>query len=238
MSAWRAAARWPFGPLPPMRIGIALGRGPTGCWGRSRAACQVPSKSAWPPRRSGMMIWSASSKRPKMWSSGSPKARAWPGHSWPAPRPKTKRPPLISSSVSAVLAMIPALRWRADRTHVPTFVREVTAATAPAIETPSQTPCGAASFGSPQELVGRPDRVEADLFGPQRHLPGCRPSGRSAGPGRTGMRGRTIPISNEPIRPSAASVPLMPAAAGRAPGEATARRRWHRGPARPTRPRT
>ena len=93
----------------------AAGRGPRGTSPRSRRG---------PSRSSGTMIWSASSKRAKMRSSGSPKARAWPGHSCPAPRPKTKRPPLISSSVSAVLAMMPGLRCSADSTHVPTLTRD------------------------------------------------------------------------------------------------------------------
>jgi hypothetical protein len=35
----------------------------------------------------------------------------------PAPSPNTNRPPLTSSSVSAVLAMIPGFRWSADRTR-------------------------------------------------------------------------------------------------------------------------
>ena len=91
------------------------------------------------------MISRASSNRAKILSSGSPNARAWPGHSCPAPSPKTNRPPLISSSVSTVLAMIPGFRCNADMTHVPTFARDVTAATAPAIETPSQAPRGGPS---------------------------------------------------------------------------------------------
>ena len=99
------------------------------------------------------MTWSASSKRAKTLSSGSPNACAWLP-AWPDPSPNTNRPPLISSSVSTALAVMPALRWRADRTHVPTLIRDVTAATAPAIATPSQNPSGGLSLGSHSSSSG------------------------------------------------------------------------------------
>jgi hypothetical protein len=52
------------------------------------------------------MISSASSKRPITWSSGSPNAWAcFPA--CPEPSPKMNRPPLISSSVSTALTVIP-----------------------------------------------------------------------------------------------------------------------------------
>ena len=129
-------------------IGIRPGRGPCGSCTRSCAAWKVPSKSARPSRSSGTMIWSASSKRPKTLSSGSPNACACLARRGPHPSPRTNRPPLISSSVSTAFAVMPALRWSADRTHVPTLIRDVTAATAPAIATPSQNPVGGLSSGS------------------------------------------------------------------------------------------
>ena len=85
------------------------------------------------------MISSASSKRPMTWSSGSPNAWACLP-ACPEPSPKTNRPPLISSSVSTALAVIAGLRCRADRIQVPTFTREVAAATAPVIATLSHQP--------------------------------------------------------------------------------------------------
>ncbi len=85
------------------------------------------------------MISTASSKRPITWSSGSPKAWACLP-ACPEPSPKTNRPPLISSSVSTALAVIAGLRCRADRIQVPTFTREVAAATAPVIATLSHQP--------------------------------------------------------------------------------------------------
>ena len=71
---------------------------------------------------------------------GQPEGVRLPGQHVPPRDPNTNRPPLISSSVSAALAMIPGFRWSADSTHVPTLIREVTAATAPAIDTPSHLP--------------------------------------------------------------------------------------------------
>ena len=109
MSACRAARRSIFGPPAPIMIGMRPGRGPTGRCARSRAAWYVPSKSARPARRRGTMISSASSKRPITWSSGSPNAWACLP-ACPEPRPKTNRPPLISSSVSTALAVIAGLR--------------------------------------------------------------------------------------------------------------------------------
>ena len=50
--------------------------------------------------------------------------------------------------------MIPGLRWSADITHVPTLTRDVTAATAPAIETPSQNPWGRRPPGSHSSSSG------------------------------------------------------------------------------------
>jgi hypothetical protein len=176
-------------------IGICPGRGPRGSCGRSRAACHVPSKSAWPSRSRGTITRRASSNRSKMWSSGSPNAWACPGHACPAPSPKMKRPPLISSSVSAVLAMIPGLRWSADITQVPTLARNVIAATAPAMETPSQAPITGGPRGA-QELVRGPERVEPDLLASTRDVADLRPA--RCHPRRPDCTiGRTIPISNE-----------------------------------------
>ena len=228
MSAWRAAWRWPFGPLPPMRSGIAFGRGPTGCCRSSRAAWNSPSKSACPVRINGTMICSASSKRAKIRSSARPKKRAWPGHSWPAPRPKMKRPPLISSSVSAVLAMMPGLRCSAERTHVPTLIREVAPATAPAIETPSQTPMCGPSFdrqsnSSGVQTVSKPMASERSAISRisvhravMRSGPNC-------------ARGNTTPISNGRIALSHRATGTASLAARRTTLVARSRR-WLVGP--------
>ena len=83
-----------------------------------------------------------------------------PGHSWPAPRPKTNgRRDLVG--VSAV-CVIPGLLAEAGQHPRADLARDVVAATAPAMDTPSQTPCGAASFTRHRMLIGRPQRVEAD----------------------------------------------------------------------------
>jgi hypothetical protein len=61
------------------------------------------------------------------------------------PKAERESPPLSSSSVSAVLAMMPGFRWSAESTHEPILAFEVTAATAPASEIPSQQPRGGPS---------------------------------------------------------------------------------------------
>ena len=146
VSACRTANRSILGPLAPIMIGMRPGRGPTGRCSRSRAAWNVPSKSARPCRSSGTMISTASSNRPNTWSSGSPKAWAW-RPACPDPRPNTNRPPLISSMVSTALAVIPGFRCRAERTHVPTLTRDVAAATAPVRAAHSQKPVALPSGG-------------------------------------------------------------------------------------------
>ena len=138
MSAWRAASPSILGPFAPTMIGIRPGRGP-------RAAARGPGPSgsplevrlAGPEERDG--ISTASANRPRTWSSGRPKA--WASRpAWPEPRPNTGLPPPTSSSVSTALAVIPGFRWSADRIHVPTFIRDVAAATAPVIATNSHQP--------------------------------------------------------------------------------------------------
>lgn len=81
-------------------------------------------------------------------------------------------------------------------THVPTFARDVTAATAPAIDTPSQTPRGGPSSirhrsSSGVQMVSKPmdsARPAISRISDQRAVvmsgPNC-------------MSGSTIPISNE-----------------------------------------
>ncbi len=81
----------------------------------------------------------ASSKRLARWSKGNPK-RSYSGRCHPAPRPSRKRPPLISSMDSAILAMMPGVRNPTQATSAPIWMRLVAAAMPAIIVQHSQTP--------------------------------------------------------------------------------------------------
>ena len=115
------------------------------------------------------MIVNASSKRLIRWSNGKPKAANSVSFQ-PAPRPSTRRPPLISSTVAAIFASI-AGAWKAvAATSGPSVIREVAAARPASTVQASQGPRAAVVAGLPvQQVVAVPDRVEAELLGPERH---------------------------------------------------------------------
>ena len=71
----------------------------------------------------------ASSKRLTRWSYGKPKAE-YSVSFQPAPRPSTRRPPLISSRVAAFLASMAGLWKLVQATSGPIATRSVTAAMA------------------------------------------------------------------------------------------------------------
>ncbi len=75
------------------------------------------------------MMRSPSSKRSKRRSNGTPNARN-SGSFQPAPRPRITRPPLTSSSVSAIFASTAGLRSGTAVTYVPSLTRLVEAASA------------------------------------------------------------------------------------------------------------
>ena len=90
------------------------------------------------------MIVKASSKRAIRWSNGTPNARNSVSFQ-PAPRPRTNRPPEISSIVSARLARIAGL-WKAvQATSGPIETRLVTAARPAIVAQASHGPRGARS---------------------------------------------------------------------------------------------
>ena len=93
------------------------------------------------------MIVNASSKRPIRWSNGKPKARNSVSFQ-PAPRPRMKRPPLISSIVAAILASIAGLWKLVQATSGPSSIRSVAAASAG--EHASRPPTGRGSCRSGQ----------------------------------------------------------------------------------------
>ena len=123
------------------------------------------------------MIVKASAKRLIRWSKGKPKAANSVSFQ-PAPRPRTRRPPLISSTVAACLASI-AGAWNA-----------VAATSGPERDArgdrgeggqqrPGLPRAAGAIVARPavEEVVAGPDRVEAELLGAQRHRPQVRPAG-------------------------------------------------------------
>ena len=181
----------------------AVGRGPRG-WSTARAArWKWPSKSTVPPRRSGWMIWSASSNRPTGWSSRKPNRSC--SLQWsPARSPRMTRPPLISSTVSAILARSAGLRYPAQVTRVPSSTLRgrngQTGQDRPRLPRgPSGVASGSKASGFPplagrlpclvhREMVGHPQRVEADRLGQPRVGEDGRPAHRvratTVGPAR------------------------------------------------------
>ena len=123
------------------------------------------------------MIVNASAKRLIRWSKGKPNAANSVSFQ-PAPRPRTRRPPLISSTVAACLASI-AGAWNAvAATSGPSVTRDVTAARAASSVHASHGPAGAVVAGpAVEEVVAGPDGIEAELLGAQRHRPQVRPAG-------------------------------------------------------------
>ena len=75
------------------------------------------------------MMVNASSKRLTRWSYGKPKA-LYSVSFQPAPRPRIRRPPLISSRVAAFLASMAGLWKLVQATSGPICTRSVTAAMA------------------------------------------------------------------------------------------------------------
>ena len=90
------------------------------------------------------MIVNASSNREIRLSNGIPNARNSVSFQ-PAPRPKMKRPPLISSIVSARFASTAGLWNAVHATSGPSSIRLVAAATAASIAHASQGPRGSRS---------------------------------------------------------------------------------------------
>ena len=85
------------------------------------------------------MIVNASSNRETRWSNGKPKAANSVSFQ-PAPRPRIKRPPLISSTVLASFASIAGV-WKAvAATSGPSRIRDVLAAMAASIVQTSHGP--------------------------------------------------------------------------------------------------
>ena len=85
------------------------------------------------------MMVNASSNRLTRWSNGKP--YAWYSSSFqPAPRPRIRRPPLISSSVAACLARRPGLRKLVAATSGPISTRSVNAAMAASVVHASHGP--------------------------------------------------------------------------------------------------
>ena len=102
-SASSAVSRSIRGPPVPIMIGGPDGRGPRGAMGACRACHQVPSRSACPSWNIAATIRRPSSNASKRRSNGTPNA-VNSGSFQPAPRPRMNRPPLTSSSVSAIFA--------------------------------------------------------------------------------------------------------------------------------------
>ena len=133
----------------------------------------------------------------------------------PGPEPNTNRPPLISSIVSTAFAVIPGFRWSAEKTHVPTLTRDVAAAMAPVMATPSHHPCGrrprrhnnssGAQTIEPHRLA-RPSAVE---------FHGSRPAAVSAvGPGLLHREDETRSLAVERIGPPEARESRVPHSCG------------------------
>ena len=100
----------------------------------------------------------ASSNRLARWSNGYPNAR-YSGSCHPAPRPSTRRPPLISSTVTAAFARSAGFRKLVHATKVPSVIRLVAAARAARTDQLSHVPTGRSS---------RPARRKSRWSGSQR----------------------------------------------------------------------
>ncbi len=85
------------------------------------------------------MIFRASSKRSTLWSKGMPNASN-SGWCHPAPRPRMKRPPLTSSTVTAIFASRAGCRKGTHITSVPSSTRVVASASAERTVHTSQIP--------------------------------------------------------------------------------------------------
>ena len=174
-SAWAIVARSIRGPFEPIISGGPAGRGPRGRSSQSRAWYQRPSKSMAPSRRSVRMIVNASSKRSIRWSNGKPKARNSVSFQ-PAPRPRTKRPPLISSIVAACLASSAGLWKLVQATSGPSSIREVDAAMAASSVQASHGPRARPVLPAIEEVLADPDRVEAEVLDGPGHVEQLRPA--------------------------------------------------------------
>ncbi len=106
------------------------------------------------------MIVNASSNRSIRWSNGKPNARNSVSFQ-PAPRPRTKRPPLISSIVAACLASRAGLWKLVHATSGPNSTRDVIAAMAAMLVQASHGPRAACSGQrysrcSPSQIESKP----------------------------------------------------------------------------------
>ncbi len=109
------------------------------------------------------MIVKASANRSIRWSNGMPNARNSVSFQ-PAPRPRTKRPPLISSRVSACFARTAGLWNAVQATSGPSRIRVVAAASPARRVQASQGPRVVAVGETVEEVIAQPDRVEAELL--------------------------------------------------------------------------
>ena len=123
------------------------------------------------------MIVKASAKRLIRRSKGKPKAANSISFQ-PAPRPRTRRPPLISSTVAAILASI-AGAWNAvAATSGPSVIRRRRRGEAGQHRPRLPGAAGAVVAGAAvEEVVAVPERVEAELLGPERHRAQIGPAG-------------------------------------------------------------
>ena len=168
-STWGMVIRSIRGPIEPIISGGPAGRGPRGRSSQSRAWYQRPSKSMAPSRRSVRMIVNASSKRSIRWSYGKPKARNSVSFQ-PAPRPRTNRPPLISSIVAACLASRAGLWKLVQATSGPSSILVVAAAMAdeqrPGLPRPARRPVRPAI----EQVLADPDRIEPEILDRADHV--------------------------------------------------------------------
>ena len=91
---------------------------------RPRPATQRPWYVTRSPSRSAWRTWRDSSVRPSRWSVGTPNA-TYSGSCQPALTPSVRRPPIASSSVTAIFASSAGLRKRMPSTRLPIPIRFV-----------------------------------------------------------------------------------------------------------------
>ena len=138
------------------------------------------------------MIVNASSNRSMRWSNGMPNARNSVSFQ-PAPRPRMRRPPLISSIVSARLASIAGLWNAVQATSGPSSIRLVAAARAASIAQASHGPRGGRRSDRAGGRRPRPSRSRGPRWrGPCRGAP-------ASGPLRGATRRHRKPIG--PVNP-------------------------------------
>src|SRR5215813_12083650 len=141
---------------------------------------------------------SPSSKRLTRWSNGKPKAR-YSDSCQPAPTPRMRRPPEISSIVSASFARYAGFRKDMHETRGPISTRDVIAAMAAMIAQPSHTPwsflpsCRNSRWSSIQ-MESNPTssaRRAIRLMSPQRGVP-WRPLSTAMGSSTPIFNGRRL----------------------------------------------